>query len=111
MTDKVQKIQVRNLNLGKILKKYPKETKLWSPLYGDLWLAGIDRNGNGTDGDLIICYKHKLDEGCNRCILEQESRDNLVYFWNDGSTGNEFYNSTSMCVLFPSYDNLDWETM
>ena len=43
------------VNLCDILKNSPKETELYSPIYGNLWLSDVDDN-NG----IIICYKKYL---------------------------------------------------
>jgi len=79
-------------NLIEILKHYPKETELYSPLYGKLWLAEVDE-----ENEIITCYKHCLDEGCTRAILEQED---TVSFYSDGTTGLPDFNVSKDCMLF-----------
>ena len=82
----------KEINLVEILKYYPKETKLYSPLYGKLWLAEVDEK-NG----IITCYKHHLEEGCTRAVLEQED---TVSFYSNGTTGLPDFNVSKDCMLF-----------
>jgi len=46
--------QQKEINLAEILKHYPRETELYSPLYGKLWLAEVDENFG-----IITCYTIK----------------------------------------------------
>ena len=69
----------KELNLVEILKHYPEETELYSPLYGKLWLAEVDE-----ENEIITCYKYPLNKGGERAILEQE---NTISFYSDGTTG------------------------
>jgi len=82
----------KEINLVEILKNYPNETELYSPLYGKLWLAEVDEK-NG----IITCYKQPLNKGCTRAILEQED---TVSFYSNGTTGLPDYNVSKDCMLF-----------
>ena len=82
----------KEINLVEILKYYPRETKLYSPLYGKLWLAEVDE-----EHEIITCYKHQLDEGCVRAILEQED---TVSFYSNGTTGLPDFSVSKDCMLF-----------
>lgn len=82
----------KEINLVEILKHYPKETELYSPLYGKLWLAEVDEKS-----EIITCYKHPLEEGCTRAILPQED---TVSFYSNGATGLPDYTVSKDCMLF-----------
>lgn len=82
----------KEINLVEILKHYPKETELYSPLYGKLWLAEVDE-----EYEIITCYKRPLGEGCVRAILEQED---TVSFYSDGTTGLPDFTVSKDCMLF-----------
>ena len=82
----------KELNLVEILKHYPRETELYSPLYGKLWLAEVDE-----ENEIITCYKYPLDEGCTRAILEQE---NTISFYSNGTTGLPDCTISKDCMLF-----------
>ena len=82
----------KEANLVEILKHYPKETELYSPLYGRLWLAEVDEKN-----EIITCYKHRLEEGCTRAVLEQED---TVSFYSNGTTGLSDFNTSKDCMLF-----------
>ena len=82
----------KELNLVEILKHYPKETELYSPLYGKLWLAEVDE-----ENEIITCYKYPLSKGCTRAILEQED---TVSFYSNGTTGLPDFNISKNCMLF-----------
>ena len=82
----------KEINLVEILKHYPRETELYSPLYGKLWLAEVDEK-NG----IITCYKHHLEEGCTRAVFEQED---TVSFYSNGTTGLPDFNVSKDCMLF-----------
>lgn len=82
----------KELNLVEILKHYPRETELYSPLYGKLWLAEVDE-----ENEIITCYKYPLDEGCTRAILEQE---NTISFYSNGTTGLPDCTVSKDCMLF-----------
>jgi hypothetical protein len=84
--------QQKEINLAEILKHYPRETELYSPLYGKLWLAEVDE-----EFGIITCYKHPLDEGCTRAILKQED---TVSFYSDGTTGLPDFSVSDECMLF-----------
>lgn len=80
------------INLVEILKLFPRETELYSPLYGKLWLAEVDE-----EHGIITCYKYRLDEGCTRATLEQE---NTVSFYSNGTTGLPDFSVSKDCMLF-----------
>lgn len=82
----------KEINLIEILKHYPKETELYSPLYGKLWLAEVNEKN-----EIITCYKHHLEEGCTRAVLEQED---TVSFYSNGTTGLPDFNMSKNCMLF-----------
>ena len=82
----------KEINLVEILKHYPSETELYSPLYGKLWLAEVDE-----EHDIITCYKRHLSEGCKRAMLWQE---NTVSFYSNGTTGLPDCSVSKDCMLF-----------
>ena len=84
--------QQKEIDLAEILKHYPRETELYSPLYGKLWLAEVDE-----EFGIITCYKHPLDEGCTRAILKQED---TVSFYANGTTGLPDFSVSDECMLF-----------
>ena len=75
-----------NLDLTKILKDCPEDTKLYSPIFGDVELVKVH-----NDGDYPI---------------EVRSSDNAL----DGFTkdGRIFADYDGECTLFPSKDERDW---
>ncbi len=79
-----------NLNLMEVLKDCPEGTKLYSPLFGDVYLKYITR---GTI-ERAICVKASKGEGR---YFDIDGK----YF--SGYTGTE-------CMLFPSKENRDWAT-
>ena len=82
----------KEVNLVEILKHYPRETELYSPLYGKLWLAEVNE-----EHGIITCYKYPLEEGCTRAILKQED---TVSFYSNGTTGLPDFNVSKDCMLF-----------
>lgn len=70
------------MNLIKAVKKLPKGTILYSPIYGDVRLEGIDNN----------------------CIIV--NANTTVYFTNEGKCSPQ-----GECMLFPSKNNKDWNTL
>lgn len=77
-----------NINLCEILKDCPKNTKLWSSVYGYVWLKEIiDRKLTNTP---IILTSPGFDE---------------IRLYNDG----KYYNiQESECIVFPSETQRDW---
>ncbi len=75
------------MNIAEILKKCPKGTKLYSPLFGDVELESAKDDAQYS----IVCLT-------TRGIYE--------FFANDG----KYYNSypDSECLLFPSKTQRDW---
>ena len=87
-----QQSEKKEINLAEILKHYPRETELYSPLYGKLWLAEVDE-----ECGIITCYKHPLEKGCTRAILKQED---TVSFFSNGTTGLPDCSVSDGCMLF-----------
>lgn len=77
-----------NINLCEILKDCPKNTKLWSSVYGNVWLKEIiDRKLTNTP---IILTSPGFDE---------------IRLYNNG----KYYNiQESECIVFPSETQRDW---
>lgn len=70
------------INIAKILKDKPKGTKLYSPLFGDVYLLGVDNN-----------------------IIRIKYYEEIVIFFGDG----RYYNCPeSEPLLFPSKEMRDW---
>lgn len=70
------------LNIAEILKDKPKGTKLYSPLFGDVYLLDVDNN-----------------------IIRIKYNEEIVIFFGDG----RYYNySESEPLLFPSKEMRDW---
>lgn len=76
------------LNLYEILEDCPKNTILYSPLYGDVKLLGIDKFEN-FGIKIQVC----------------DDVGDLDYLTKEGKV-----NTNGECVLFPSKDNKDWST-
>ena len=93
----------KNIDLTKILKDCPKETELYSPMYGKVYFNCTFYSGE--DG-IIYCYKTRLREGCARPINSQCT--DIVVFYNNGTTGNLDFNITPECMLFPSKEQRSW---
>lgn len=84
------------MNIAEILKKCPKGTKLYSPIYGKLELIGVE-------------YNHKYPIACRQ--LEANAPQNFaleeeVTFTEHGRYLKYYPNSE--CMLFPSKDQRDW---
>ena len=78
-------------NVAEKLKNCPKGTKLYSPLFGEVELVGIDME----NPRFPIIVK----------VLDDESLYSNVTFTAEG----KWYNiEQSECLLFPSKDNMDW---
>ena len=77
------------LNLVEILKNVPKGTKLWSPLLGECEFVKVVKDYPSP----IICKKPG-----QRCS------------WYFKSNGRFVNYDDSECVLFPSKENMNWET-
>ena len=58
----------KNIDLTKILKDCPKETELYSPMYGKVYFNCTFYSGE--DG-IIYCYTPRLRAGCTRPINSQ----------------------------------------
>lgn len=75
-----------NINIAEILKDYPKGTKLYSPLVGNVTLESI--NNYSTDA-----------------IIEIKVHNSYYCFYKTGT----YYNHTGAeCLLFPSSEMRDW---
>lgn len=75
-----------NINLAVILSKYPKGTKLYSMIHGEVVLDRVD--------DIDISYPIVVKHGCRKFDFTYDGRYYIEY---DGE-----------CVLFPSKDQRDW---
>lgn len=78
-----------NLNLVEILRRVPKGTKLWSPIWGAVSFEEIDE----TYSRPIQCRKVNGDG-----IFSIRS-DGRLTFYKDAE-----------CILFPSKENRDWNS-
>ncbi len=76
-----------NLNLCEILKDCPKGTKLWSPVWGNVTLVGIN--------------------GENPFPIDLEKKVGLSYA-SLRSNGKMYDAKEAECLLFPSKDQRDW---
>lgn len=76
-----------NLNLCEILKDCPKETKLWSPVCGDVTLVRID--------------------GANPFPIDLTAKAGLIYI-SLRSNGKMYDAKEAECLLFPSKNQRDW---
>lgn len=75
-----------NINIAEILKDYPKGTKLYSPLFGDVTLEEVDSTWAAT---VKIRYKPNS-------------------FTNFFKTGLYYNYEGAECLLFPSSEMRDW---
>ena len=75
-----------NINIAEILKDYPKGTKLYSPLFGDVTLEEVDPTWAAT---IKIRYKPNS-------------------FTNFFKTGLYYTYEGAECLLFPSSEMRDW---
>ena len=90
--DAMKQKEQKEINLVEILKHYPKETELYSPLYGKLWLAEVDEKN-----EIITCYQHPLEKDDVRATLEQED---TISFYSNGTTGLPDFEVSKDCMLF-----------
>lgn len=72
------------MNIAEILKNVPKGTKLYSPMFGDVFLVL-------ASGDFISVHK---------------GNTNHTYRFNKEGK----YSEHGECILFPSRENRDWNT-
>jgi len=79
---------MKNFDLTQILKDCPKGTKLYSPIFGEVTLVGIDN-----------------DKYCP--IIVQHSTREEETFTEEGKFCGC---SSAECMLFPSKENRDWST-
>lgn len=75
------------MDIAEILKKFPKGTKLYSSVYGEVELVGVDDN-----------YIYPIS-----CRKKDGYEDS---FTNDGRIYFDYPDAE--CVLFPSKDQRDW---
>lgn len=75
------------MNIAEILKKFPKGTKLYSPIYGKIELVDVEDNELYS----ITCVTQK---------------GNYKTFTSEGKIFNDY--TDSECVLFPSKEQRDW---
>ena len=81
-----KKTKEENLNLVKILKDCPEDTKLYSPAYGEVELV-------------------KVHEGWDYPIEVKLSNNTIDNFTEDGRI---FIEHDGECMLFPSKNQRDW---
>lgn len=74
----------KNINLAKILNGKPVNTKLWSPLFGDVYTSSI------CSEDTIIVVNHHAESSS---------------FYNNGKY---FNHAEAELLLFPSKEMRDW---
>lgn len=79
-----------NFNLVEILKDCPEGTKLYSPLYGDVYFQKVEF----STSEPLISVKNQI--GATR------------QFFSNGKYLSGF--EESECLLFPSKENRDWST-
>ena len=84
------------MNIAKILKNCPKGTKLYSPIYGEVELVGVDYNQKYP----IACRQLEANAPQNFALEEE------VTFTEHGRYLKYYPNAE--CVLFPSKDQRDW---
>lgn len=77
------------MNIAEILKDFPKGTKLYSPVYGDVYLLQV------------------IDSPYSIVVRPGNDNDYSVSFAPDGRINANF---NGECMLFPSKDNRDWST-
>lgn len=82
---------METLNLYKILENCPKDTILYSPIYGNVKLLGIDKFSY-----FGIKIKTSNQDGIG---------GEINYLSSEGKT-----HTNGECMLFPSKDNRDWST-
>lgn len=81
-----------NLNLVEILKDCPRGTKLYSLIFGEVELVGLNV---GTTYPIVVKTGKK-----------QSNIEDIVTFTSSGMWHNGFNNGE--CLLFPSKDQRDW---
>ena len=90
MEDKIEK---GILNLEIILNDCPRNTKLYSPLYGDVYFQEIDKQN--SEFPIKVLY------------VDSDGEFNYAWFNKIG----RYYNlPNTECMLFPSKENRDWST-
>ena len=77
-------------NIAEILKDYPQGTKLYSPLFGE-------------------CKFIRINEENNRWPIIVQNGSRTALFTEDGKYFADY--DDSECLLWPSKDNHDWESM
>ena len=86
-----------NLDLTKILDGCPKETRFYSPLFGEVRLHRI----YGSYGIGVVCVRmNRLYE------FNAAGKYEMVEMGCSDSRGNYYYSDE--CLLFPSKDQRDW---
>lgn len=76
-----------NLNLCQILKDCPKGTKLWSPLWGNVFLQEVNSH-------------------CSPIVIRLSKGNYDIPLYSDGRLYADLEDSE--CILFPSKDQRDW---
>ena len=75
-----------NLDLTEILKDCPEDTKLYSPIFGDVELVKVYNDKN-----------YPIEVKLNNGALDYFAKDGRIYIDFDGE-----------CMLFPSKEERDW---
>ena len=81
---------MKNLNLVEILKDYPKGTKLYSPIFGDVEFLGASQ------------YEDI------KCPIRVRLSDNALESFTFTKDGRIFAEHDGECMLFPSKEERDW---
>ena len=81
---------MKNLNLVEILKDYPKGTKLYSPIFGDVEFLGASQ------------YEDI------KCPIRVRLSDNALESFTFTKDGRVFAEHDGECMLFPSKEERDW---
>ena len=79
------------MNIAEILRKCPKGTKLYSPVFGEVELIEVDYDEDYDEDYPITCI----------------TKNRVYYsFTSDGMLFSDY--SDTECMLFPSKDQRDW---
>ena len=77
---------MKNLNLVEILKDCPEDTKLYSPVYGEVELVKLHEG-----------WDYPIEVKLSNNTLDSFTKDGRIYMDYDGE-----------CMLFPSREERDW---
>lgn len=93
----------QKINIAEILKDAPKGTKLWSPVYGTLYLLEIRYANDGAEGQHNI---NAQKDYAILCSFEKYRNDNVIGF---DPYGRLFRTEKAETMLFPFENNRKWE--